>query len=701
MDELGFCDIDHRGLLLDFGTEALAGRSGHPWGGAAAVVASVHDGASWARVYERKLDLRVLLPAEGRVFVAARAAARGAREADVSLDGSPLGRLSLGSGEIRTSATAPTRLPVDAGLHHLKIRFAGRGRAPEEPYAEIDWVRIAPPDEIERTYGAPTLVSLLAPGAQLAGVPHRALGLRAPASIRCTLRIPAGARLRAAVGMHGSGAGSTAFGVREDGAGAVELMRVDVSGGEHASWTDIDVPLEAYSGRIVAIELSAVRTTGTGQLLLGDPVVVVPVPEPVATPRARKVVIVVWGGVERADLPPWRGTETPHLPALAELARSAVVFDEHRAPATLVASVLGALLGGRPPRAVGVADPGARLPAKVLTLGAVAHQASVRTGMFTAVPTTSSAFGFAAPWDKFVQYSPAAMQPASAPIEEATRWLTEPATPSPVLAVIHARGGHPPWELTPPEADKLPPANYSGYLSPRRSAQVLADVRARRGRLSDADRERLDAMFHVALSREDAALGRLVEALEESGVWDQTLLVVTGDVSSARATLFQDGGALDEDLLSLPLYVRFPGGALGPRRVALPTEVYDIARTALVALGLAVPPGMLGRDLGAIASGQLDDALELRVAARDDAYSARWDRWALVGPADGEPRLCDLGLDPTCAVDRSPFFPIVTESLLRRLAAFQVQTGTGAPERESAIIDAETAATLKIWGAYE
>jgi arylsulfatase A-like enzyme len=267
-----------------------------------------------------------------------------------------------------------------------------------------------------------------------------------------------------------------------------------------------------------------------------------------------------------------------------------------------------------------------------------------------------------------------------------------------MLAVVHARGGHPPWELTPAEANTLPPADYSGTFSPRRAAEILADVRERRARLSGADVERMTALYYAGLSRQDQALGKLVEKLDETGRWDSTLFVVTGDVSSSLRTLFADGLEIDEQLLSTPLYVHFPGGQRAGERVHRPTEIYDVVHTVLGALGLKPPADLPGHDLGAIAAGQDDDAGP-RVAYLEDHYSARWGRFVLHGQLDAAPRLCELEVDPTCSFDRRPLYPIVTLAMFRRLAAMERRS---APTlgREPVTIDSEMAAMLKVWGAF-
>lgn len=703
VDELPRCDVEHRGLLLDLGSDDLAGRFGWRLDVPEGVASSDHQGASWARIYDRKLELTFHLSEVTPVFVSARVRGKDSRQAVVSIDGQLVGTIKLSRDEVRIGSTRTTSVPLDSGIHRLQLRFRGRKASGAEPFAEFDWIRIGVPDELERAYGAPTQFDVRAPAAELGGVPHRALALRAPGVIRCALRVPEGARLRTAVGMRGAGRATVAIRARADGQPAKVLQWTEVEGGDSAAWTDIDLPLDAFASKIVALELASTKATGPGRLLFGDPVIAVPQPRRSGTARAQTVVIVVLDGVEREDLAPWRGTITPHLPTLTQLVPQVTVFDQHRVPSGLVAGVMASFLSGSSPRSHRLADPGARLPESVLTLGAMARNASVRAAMFTGVPSTFKAFGFGEGWDRFTEYAPNGGRLASAPIDDALEWLEDvpPAGEArhPMLVVVHARGGHPPWELTPAESATLPPADYTGYFSARRAAQSIADVRERRGRLSEADRERMRALFLAGLGRQDEALGRLVAELHDSGRWESTLFIVMGDLSSARRTLFADGVDPDEAALTVPLLVRFPAGTRAGERVDRPTEIYDVARTALVALGITPPPEMLGRDLARVASGPSGAPSALRVAYTDERYSARWGRFVLKGTEGSEPRLCDVTLDPTCSADRKAAFPIVTQAIFRQLASFTARRPVAA-RREPVTIDSDTAAMLNVWGAY-
>ena len=700
LDELPRCDVDHRGLLLDFGEGVLPGRLAWSIKQPTNLADTSHDGASWVRSYDRKITLSFYLPEVTPVDVSMRAIGRDASRVTVSIDGYALGTLKLAKDEIRVASTGTTSLPLDAGLHGIQLHFRGYRSADNEPYAEIDWLRIGvPDDDLKRTYGPPTMADILDPAASLGGQPHRALTVRAPASLRCAMLVPPEGRLRTAVGMNGTGTAVAAVVVRRDGAEAAVLQKIEVAADE--PWKDVEVPLERFAGQVVEVELAALKTTGTGRLLFGDPTLQVPAVEAPASPKARAAVLVILDGVERRDLPPWSDIETPHLPSLSELARESSVFNAHRVPSTLVSAVVASLITGRSPREHRLTDTGAKLPEAVPTLGGFAHHASIRGAMFSAVPTSFAPFGFARHWDKFEAYPPNTGALAAQPFVDAGVWLTERQENEqrrPMLAVIHARGGHPPWDVTPPEASKLPPDEYAGYIGPRRGAQVIGKLEGKHSRLSEQDRQRLDALFYMGLSRQDKALGDLIRRLKEEETWNDTLFIVTGDVASGRRTLFQDGFDLQEELLTVPLYVHFPEGALAGASVDNATEVYDITRTIIDALGMEGSKGIRGRDLAMLAATVDHDVQRPRVAVTEDRYSARWGDYVLLGKEDERPQLCLLSVDPTCAYDRRHVFPAVAQALFRRLAA--TPSPTGGVERDPLTLDAEVMAMLAVWGLY-
>ncbi|MFO0758998.1 MAG: sulfatase-like hydrolase/transferase [Byssovorax sp.] len=702
------CDIDHRGPFFDFGTDAVIGRFGWIAGQPPGMTLNEHDGSTWARFSDRKLSLTFTLAETSSIFVAARAVGYGAKSIAVALDDQPLGTLTLAHQQIRIAQTGTTTLPVDAGLHTLTLRFFGRVRE-GDAFADLDWLRVGIPDENAPTYGPPTLRDVIAEAAALGGVPHESLALRAPGSVRCAVRLPRAGEIRTAVGVQGMGEGEAEIRLLRDGQKPELLRTVHLEGGEHAVWTPVAMPLGEGRAELAALELRATLSPKGGRVLFGDPLIALTSPPPPPTPPARAVVIVVLDGVERAQLPPYNPGASRALGALGELALTATVFDQHRAPTPIVSAVMASLLTGLPPTAHGLTDAGARLPAGETTIAGVARDAAVRTAMFTGVPGSFKAFGFGASWERFQEYSPVSGDPATAPFDAAAAWLVETAKSAPeahLLAVIHARGGHPPWDVTSKELSSALPPDYTGLIDPRRGAQTVAKMRRSKHAatiITEADRLRVRSLTEIALAGQDRALGALIAALRTANLWDATLFAVTGDVASGAGDFFAEGfelkDPLKEPVLSLPLYVHFPGGAHGGRRIAEPTEIIDLAPTALAVLGLSSSRPPRGRDLSRVAS-ELDMPASVpQIAVLDNRYAARAGDLVLSGKYPSPPQLCDLALDPTCAFNRRDTMPIAATAIFRSVVADGL-SGRAA-RREPATLDPDTAAAMAVWGAME
>jgi arylsulfatase A-like enzyme len=699
IERLPRCEVDHGGPLIDLGSTSAQGMTG-TWSLAADLAQAVPErsGETWVKISARKLQLRFILDDPSPVFVAIRARAGAARSAAVLVDGKPLGGLSLVRGQARVLSTRPSASPFAAGAHTIEVRFTGGPRQSSDPLAEVAWVR-AGTWEGEGSFAPPTISQIVA-NVALSGELHRALALRAPSVVRCSTFVPAGAHLRTSIGFEGVGSGEAELRlVREGDAPPLLLSRQHVDGGERAKWTPVDVALEPAVGKIVTLELRAESARPGGRVLFGDPTLYVARAPLAAAPAARLALIVVMAGVDQQKL-----GNRELVPAISEFANTAVRFDAHRSPTTVTAAVMASLLTGMPPRAHGVEDAGARLSGALTTLGVAARDGSVQTAMFTGCPTTFDAFGFARGWDKYAAFSPVEGAPAVAPLSEAAVWITSHmgAADARALVVVHARGGHPPWDVTVNEAAKMPPSEYTGALDPRRAAQIIARARAKRTRfrLSDADRTRMWAIYDAALTGQDRAFGALVEALKKAGLWDDTLLVLAADVGlnpDGRAP-FGDGEELSESMLHAPLWVHFPGDALAGTQVKVATSTIDIARSALGALKLKIPEGFEGVDLFASASGVQPAAGRSLWATLGARYALRLGDLVLAGTGGKPPSLCDVALDPSCEVDRLERMPRAASLLFREVYDAEMNALKWKQPREPATVDADTSAALQVWG---
>jgi arylsulfatase A-like enzyme len=757
------CTFGHRGVLLDLGDAATRARlasterSGR-------IDSVERDGATWARIFSRSVSISFVATADDvaastadGAFPAIEARVRGgsARSIAVYLNGKAAGVWPLAKGEAHLAtvklATDSANAPqLVAGTNELLFRLRGAARAgasaPDEE-AEIDWVHVggAKPDE---AYSAPTRADAIT-SATLAGTPMRVVSLRAPGYARCTGWLPTGARLVGSVGVAGAGDADLELRVVRDRAAPVVLSALHVTG--DAPWRAIDLPLAppasaagragaaGKSGTLGAIELVAVRSTRGARVLFGDPRVVAaplapPTDSPLAgTPRVNGAIVVVEGNIapRLVDLYAADGTALPELGAIA---KAGIVFEANRASGGASSSALASILTALPARGHGVVDEESGLGRDVTTLADVARQAGIRAALFTAVPTTGAAFGFARGWDTFVEHAPdlgEAPGAAVAPFDDAARWISDHvASGERFLVVIHARGAHPPWDATPEEMRVLPPQDYSGGIDPKRAAELLARARPQTGpgprasmRLNDGDRTRAWALYALALKEHDAALGRLLAALKAAGRDGDTLVVVTGDVGLGEARApFEDPDPLSEPALATSLVVRFPPtsaaagapspsgaapvGSLVGRRVGAPTTSADIARTVVDAFGLAPPTAFDGEDLAriAVAGATLDARGRPLLAVAGARFSLRWGSFVLRGN-QGEPlgqdsppgevtKLCDVSLEPECTSDVRGAFPLALTALRRELALEAQSAHPPVPVVETPTLQA----SLKLWG---
>jgi len=703
--DLDSCALGHRGVLLDFGDPSMKDDL-HPGslarGGDELVE---HEGATWMRARSRTVTASFYWPAgagdpaDGAAYVEARVRGVTARGVAVSLDGKAFAGGSLGKGEARVVLLRPaTPVTLTPGGHELSLHFIGGPRAGEEPLAEVDWVHVGAGDTSE-PYAAPTRSDVVL-DATVGGRAKRALSLRAPGFVRCSGWIPSDATLEASLATVGGGDADVEARLLRDRRAPVVLGTAHVAGGGIA-WAPWTVPVTGLDGdgALSSLELVVKRASKGTRVLLGEPRVVVTGGSPSPTPPpARGVVVVVLGSTSARSLSPWGG---PHAAtALAGLAAKGTTFTANRAVSSLANADVASMLTGLPPRVHSVDDPDARLGPGPTTIEDACRQGGVATAMFTANPTTGVAFGFERGWDTFIAHDPLEDTPAVQVFDEAATWIDAHKADR-FLVVVNARGGHPPWDATPEQLKAMPPEGYFGMVEPRRAAEALTKAHRHPTRFKDDDRARAWALYDLAVDTHDAALGRLLAALDAAGRADDTAVIVTGDVAATEAppVPFVDVEPLEEPILATPLVIRWPhADALAARRIDAPSTPVDLARTALAALGLSPPAAFQGIDLAGAARGSIVPLSRPLAATRATHFSVRWGPFVLLGSRDRETRLCDLTLDPTCVADIRATTPLALEPLHRwALDALAPVTPPRYP-REPAALDPHALAALVRWG---
>lgn len=184
--------------------------------------------------------------------------------------------------------------------------------------------------------------------------------------------------------------------------------------------------------------------------------------------------------------------------------------------------------------------------------------------------------------------------------------------------------------------------------------------------LTPDDVRGIQAAYYTSLNYVDFQIGRVLDALDDAGLADDTIVVYWGD----HGYMLGHHGRFEKHVLyepavRVPLIVRWPGHLPESRRVSELVEMVDLFPTLTDLLQLPSPPDLHGRSLAGLLKGEPD------AKGREDVFSEyleneeamiRTDRYKLIvgtgrrqrqdGYTTGRPlpgpyvRLFDLANDP-------------------------------------------------------
>ncbi len=221
----------------------------------------------------------------------------------------------------------------------------------------------------------------------------------------------------------------------------------------------------------------------------------------------------------------------------------------------------------------------------------------------------------------------------------------------PLCLVVSLHSPHPPLDapgefatMFDPEKVTLP-ANVPERLTREKRAFDQAEVR------------RMVANYLGKIALVDQCIGRLVEAMEARGRWNDAFVCFTadhGEMMGAHGYLSK--GRFYEESVRVPLVVRWPGRVKTGRTPAL-AQMMDVYPTIVEAIGGKLAPGRLATSLLPVATGEKASVREvviseigtnapLQIMARD----ARFKYWA----DEQSEYLFDLANDPLEQRDLAP-----------------------------------------------
>ena len=251
---------------------------------------------------------------------------------------------------------------------------------------------------------------------------------------------------------------------------------------------------------------------------------------------------------------------------------------------------------------------------------------------------------------------------------------------------------------------KIPlPANYGSIHPWNIGSMTIRDERlAPWPRTKDTIRRHLHDYYSL-ISSMDHDISRLLDALDELSLTDQTIVVFSSDQGLALGSHGLMGKQnVYDDTMKIPLL--FAGPGIQPGRSEALAYLHDIFPTVCEFVGAAKPKGIDGLSLAPVVSGRADRVREaLMLAYMDTQRSVRDSRWKLIRfPKIDRTLLFDLSTDPREVTDLSgdPANKGTIDRLLTLLAAEQKRYGDPAPLTVDTPIPAEFAPPKKVRVKY-
>jgi arylsulfatase A-like enzyme len=388
------------------------------------------------------------------------------------------------------------------------------------------------------------------------------------------------------------------------------------------------------------------------------------------------------------------------------LARHATRFEAAFSPSSWTAPSAASLHTGMLPVRHGVQAFGSGLNAHLTTLAELLSAAGWHTVGHSFNHHVSGKTGFAQGFDAFDDFlgGSQAYPDVSVMVERVRAWLGDRPR-RPFFLYLHPMNTHGPYRVPPAARATLlgrPPAPGFVYYGPLMSDIVKAGALARRADVDAAFAASLVEQYDTAIRHTIDQLGRVLRMLDDAGVYDDSLIIVTADHGEE---LFDHGGfshgySLHRELVHVPLYVKLPRQT-EPAAVHARVSLADVVPTIADVVGIPVPGNVDGVSLRPLLDGgrPAPAALDERPIVHEVSWPERCVARAILlgrhklieitrnyeGRTD-EVLLYDVETDPGERIDVSPRHPDVVARLRGELERTLAAASAGAVGRPELVI---------------
>jgi len=432
-------------------------------------------------------------------------------------------------------------------------------------------------------------------------------------------------------------------------------------------------------------------------------------------------VVLVSVDTLRADSVSFGRRRTPTTPFTERLAHGGVVFDNAYATSSWTPPSMGSLLTGLYPTSHGVTSGDIRnrgkveqpvLPESLTTLAEVFRSAGYTTIGVPANRHLMASLGFAQGFDHY--YAPANFHTAEA-LNREVRCLLKEAFGNDWRATwkkkktflwVHYFDPHDPYFARRPWIDNFDPAfakDPTGYPE----GIVMREMRKRYPKPDEALGAKIRPLYDSEIAYWD---DNFRELAEEIGLDDpDVLLAFTSDHGEELAEhgALGHSQSLHEELVRVPMMIRWPAGFKGGRSAPETVSIIDLFPTLLDLAGLESPEEIPGRNLGPFlrdGAGLDEQPVYLQLMPpKPRQLAVRSGQWKFIAALEeGSPSLLfDLSSDPGEHNDVSSANPDLSQQLEQRLMRWFESLPPSPALRTVPLTDKEVEEQLRALGYIE
>lgn len=641
---------------------------------------------------QREADVWLKWPAPaarvGLLDLAPAAGLRG-QAVTVLLNDRPIGRLELAEGRRRHRLELPLEAQR-AGGNTLAFRFERAAPAAEANGRRVAAVFYSLTVGDEQDRGLEDLLGKNAP-APFSITEAGSLVQAGPSVLSYSLRLPVDAELRFTPGLHrvardAGGWADLGVWLENDSGDEREVWHGRVDGRERP--TEVRAPLSGPPGEIVrlALRVQGPPSRRFAWAVWDKPRVLGRVPEaPRAAETGRRVdelrqalaganvLLIILDAAGARHFRSY-GYSRETTPEIDRIAAEGVLFERAFTPAVFTLAAMSSLWTGLPPdqshRGVAYDAP---LPAGPPTLAERLTAHGILTAGFVANGMAGASFGLHRGFTEFHEIYRDRGRRAEAFLEVLTSFFNaNKGRRSFVYA--HLREPHFPYDPEPPFDTRFGPDGPL-TMDERRYAAWYTAVNARKTTPTPEEAAHLVRLYDGNLAYADEVIGTLRRRLEQEGLWDQTVVIVSADHGEALLEhgFISHGQQLYDESTWIPLVVRFPKGPRGVR-VASFVDLSDLAPTIADVFGLAgrdgsVPPFASRSLLPLVFGAPGSEAAFSRTVGERPQYAMRDAHFRFIfNTRYGQEELYDLEKDPGEQANVASTRPVVAGYYRQTLA---------------------------------